>query len=241
MKRSEIVFVLLVFLVLLYWVLIITIPDFLGPISILIQTFDEFSIIIGYPGAFLVSLIGNSTVLIPFPYIIVPFFLGAEPFNPWITGLLAGFGAMIGEMVGYYAGYVGRRFIEEQKVEEFSKYLEERDNSIPFLIWFLALTPIPDDFMIVPLGAAKYPWKRVFIPGLIGKTMFLTGIAFAGYFGLDWIQQLFTNSDSIIGRSLEVIAILLVIVMVFLVTRIDWASSSEKRILRSVQSSDEAS
>ena len=241
MKRSELVFISVCILLGIYWILIFFIPDILNPISIIFESLKEFSILIGYPGAFLVSLLGNATILVPFPYIAVPFFLGISLFNPWITGLLAGLGAMLGEMTGYYAGYIGQRYMDHEKTQNFAIYLEEQRRRIPLLVWFLAATPIPDDFLIVPLGTAKYPWWKVFIPGFIGKTVFLTGIAWAGNLGIVWIEQLLGNSTSFVSRSIEVIALFLIAIFIFLLTKIDWKSAAEKKVSSIDYSSDSAS
>ncbi len=233
MNRSEIILLSVLTILGIYWVLILLLPEILSPITLTFYAFQDFTLFIGYPGVFLISLIGNATILIPFPYIAVPFFMGVDPFNPWITGILAGFGAIIGEMTGYIAGYFGRELIDSEKAESFSNYIEHHAHSTPIIIWFLAITPIPDDFFIVPLGAARYPWWKVFVPGFIGKTMFLTGIAWAGRLGLNWIEMFFANGDSIISRSVEVIAVILIVIAIFAVTRVDWSTVTERKIIDS--------
>ena len=78
----------------------------------------------GYLGAFLISLIGNATVL--FPGIVLPILSGlgivlypaAGLVSPVMVGLAGGAGAAIGEMVGYMAGYSGRGIVENNKLYE---------------------------------------------------------------------------------------------------------------------------
>ena len=70
---------------------------------------------LGYPGAFLISIILNATVLLPVGNIAIIITLGAA-LNPVFVGLAGGIGAAIGEMSGYMAGYSGRAIIQRQKV-----------------------------------------------------------------------------------------------------------------------------
>ena len=84
--------------------------------------------------------------------------------------------------------------------------------------------------LIVPLGAAKYPWWKVAIPQFIGKTMFMMALAWAGRFGLVFVEEIFGGSDplSTFSRTLEFMALLGVILAVYLVVRIDWNSMVTK-------------
>ena len=204
----------------------------MNPFSIAFNLLIDLSLILGYGGALIVSLIGNATILFPFPYIGVPFVLGGLTdevtsmfvFDPWLIGVVAGFGALIGEMTGYLIGYGGGKLIDQEQTNGFKHYIENHPRATPLVLWFIAATPIPDDVLIIPLGAARYPWWRVAIPLFIGKTMFLMAIAWAGRFGLDFVEAIFggTNQFSLVSRSIEVIALLSVIISIYLVVRIDW-------------------
>jgi membrane protein YqaA with SNARE-associated domain len=203
----------------------------------------DASLVLGYPGALIISFIGNATILFPFPYIAVPFILGGITnevtsvfvFDPWIIGLVAGFGAMLGEMTGYFIGYGGGQLINQEQRTGFKEFIESHPRATPLVIWFLAVTPIPDDIVIVPLGAAKYSWWRVAIPQFIGKTMFMMVIAWAGRIGLEIISTLFGGTDplSLLSRVIEVIALLMVIISIYLLVRIDWV-----KLMTNTNSSD---
>jgi membrane protein YqaA with SNARE-associated domain len=56
----------------------------------------------GYPGVFIISLLGNATLVFPAPSFTVVA-VGAV-LNPYIVGVLAGCGAALGEMTGYTLG-----------------------------------------------------------------------------------------------------------------------------------------
>ncbi|MHA2163037.1 MAG: hypothetical protein ACXABF_11495, partial [Candidatus Thorarchaeota archaeon] len=115
MKTSDYVLIVASISLTVYWVLIALFPSITSPVVQIYNWILDTSLIIGYPGTFVVSFIGNATVLFPFPYFGVPFVLGgllvpdatAFAFDPWIVGLLSGVGAAIGEMTGYAIGYGG--------------------------------------------------------------------------------------------------------------------------------------
>lgn len=181
----------------------------------------------GYLGAFAVSFLGNATILVPFPYVVIPFVLGADMgHNPWLVGLVSGIGAAMGEMTGYFAGYYGGRLLkEEDKINAFSEYVQRRPSMTPFMIWVLAVMPIPDDILIVPLGVARYSWWRVFVPLLIGKAIFLTAIAWAGRLGLVWVESVFLGGDpsSLSSISLGAVGFLLIVLALYMIVRVDWS------------------
>ena len=69
----------------------------------------------GYLGAFLIGLIGNATVVLPIPSLMLLFALGAS-FNPFLVGLLGAAGGAIGELSGYLLGYSGNAFIRNTQL-----------------------------------------------------------------------------------------------------------------------------
>jgi len=232
MRRSDSLLLLSVVALLVYLVLSILIPDFVSPIGVAYNWFLDVSLLLGYIGAFIISVIGNATILFPFPYVGVAFILGGLKeeatmvfvFDPWLIGVISGLGAMIGEMTGYLIGYGGRKLIGEGQTSAFKRYVDSHPRVTPFVVWLLAATPIPDDVLIVPLGAARYSWCRVALAQLVGKSMFLMGIAWSGRIGLDFVGSLLgsTNPLSIMSRLIEVSSVLLVILAIYLLVRIDW-------------------
>ncbi len=223
MDNYDRAFIVSVFLVTLYWVVALIYPDIASPFAAMYQGITDFAIQIGYPGAFIGSFIGNATIVFPFPYVIIPFVLGGL-LDPTLVGVVSGIGALAGEMTGYIVGYGGGQLIDEEHTNGFRIYAEEHPWAIPLIIWLLAVTPLPDDFMIVPLGAAKYPWWKIVIPSLTGKIMMLVGIAWAGFFGMEVVEKIFSGGGptSLISRTTEVVAILLILVVIYAMVKIDW-------------------
>ena len=237
MKRVDWLFLISVLALFTYWILIMVFSDLTGPIIGVYYWFQSVSVLIGYPGAFAVSLLGNATILVPFPYIAVIFFLGgttagaagAFVFDPWILGILSGIGATLGEMTGYVLGWYGSRYVDQEQANGFLDYADRHPRLTPFVVWFLAATPLPDDMLVVPLGVAKYSWKNVLIPQLIGKTMFLMAIAWAGRIGLAVFQSITVGDPANpVSKTIEVVTFLLLIVCVYIIIRLDWAKISTK-------------
>lgn len=139
--------------------------------------------------AFLISLGGNSSVLIVVPYALVIYLLSVQ--NPaswvWIT-LASGVGAALGEIVSYY---VGRLISKSNKMrtsevgEKFHRMkvqFEKNPKAVPWTVFLFALTPLPDDIILVPLGMMEYDYKRTIFPCMIGKTILCGIICLLGYF-----------------------------------------------------------
>ena len=214
-----------------YFVLSVFVPDLASPSIMVYDWILGFALGFGYLGAFIVAFLGNAIFLIPIPYMIITFIRGGLTntsgqflFDPVAVGLIAGLGATIGEMTGYLLGYGGSRFIEEGQRNAFSKYIEEHPRATPILVWFLAISPLPDDFVILPLGAAKYPWWKVAIPQFIGKSMFMIVTAWLGMLSFETIGTFIDTYDptSIVTRGIEVLALLTLVVALYLMLRIDW-------------------
>jgi membrane protein YqaA with SNARE-associated domain len=232
MKNADILLAISVTALVLYFVASILIPGLASPIAWTYRWLLDISLLLGYGGDFLVSFLGNATILVPFPYMGATFILGGLTdeitsqflFDPWLVGIISGIGAALGEMTGYLIGYGGGRLIADKKRNAFSEYIGMHPKATPLVIWFLAATPIPDDVLIVPLGAARYSWWKVLIPQFIGKTMFMCAIAWSGRFGLDFVGTLIGNTGtlSITSRAIEVGSVLLVVLAIYILVRIDW-------------------
>jgi membrane protein YqaA with SNARE-associated domain len=251
MRKSDILLLMSIVALLFYFLLSISVPGLMSPFAIIYNWLLDISLLFGYIGDFLISFLGNATILVPFPYMGVTFILGGLAdqgtgeflFDPWLVGLVSGLGATIGEMTGYLIGYSGGQLIDEDQRNSFREYVNEHPRATPVVLWFLAATPIPDDILIVPLGAAKYPWWKVVIPQFIGKTMFMTFVAWSGRFGLDIVGSLIGNTDasSLVSRGIEIVSVLLIVLAIYVLVRIDWTKLISGRMNAEEQSKIETS
>jgi membrane protein YqaA with SNARE-associated domain len=143
----------------------------------------------GYPGVFVVSLLGNATLLLPAPSITVVFAMG-HALNPVIVGLVAGIGEALGELTGYMAGYGGRAVIKDR---EMYKRLEERMSSKGGpTIFILSVIPNPFfDLAGIAAGAWRFPIQKFLFYCWAGKTIKSLLVALAGYSSIGWVSGFF--------------------------------------------------
>ncbi len=145
----------------------------------------------GYPGIFLISLLGSATILFPTPALAVVFAFGGV-LNPWLVGIAAGLGAAVGELIGYALGYGGREALKGKYRDEIARTKRWMEKHGAFLIIIVfALTPLPDDVIGIIGGMIKYDLKKFFLASLIGKVIMHLIVAFAGCMSISWIAGIF--------------------------------------------------
>jgi membrane protein YqaA with SNARE-associated domain len=132
----------------------------------------------GYAGVFLVSLLGNATVILPAPSILAVF-AGGGVFNPLVVGLTAGVGEALGELTGYMAGYGGQAVIENRDLYGRLEGWMRRNGAVTILL----LSTIPNPFFDlagIAAGALRFPLWRFLLICWLGKTIKSLAIALLG-------------------------------------------------------------
>ena len=135
-----------------------------------------------YLGVAAAEFANSAMMIFPTPASAYTFAMGAS-LNPLLVGLIGGAAATAGEMIGYNIGLRGNSVIAGRPgVQKFTQWTERWGTTA---LMVCASLPVPFDIVGVWAGATKYPLVR-FIPIVfIGKTIRATGIALAGYFGLE--------------------------------------------------------
>lgn len=159
-------------------------------ISVAIFAFrDSFAELaaIGYPGIFLVSLLGNATIVLPAPSLALVFAMGSA-LPPILVGLSAGIGEALGELTGYAAGFGGRAIIEEEQTyKRLVAWMQRRGGITVFV---LSLVPNPFfDLAGIAAGTLRYPVWRFLLFCWMGKTIKTTLVAWAGSQSITLIEQ----------------------------------------------------
>jgi len=141
----------------------------------------------GYLGVFLVSLLGNATVILPVPSLAVVF-AGGGVLNPLLVGLVAGLGEPLGELTGYLAGYGGSAVISDTpRFERVKEWMKHRG----FLTLFV-LSVIPNplfDLAGISAGMLHYPVWRFLVACWLGKTSKALTLAYLGSLSVDLIAR----------------------------------------------------
>jgi membrane protein DedA with SNARE-associated domain len=131
-----------------------------------------------YWGAFLISIIGNATLIFPGAVLVMLSNLGillygsTGLYGPIIIGLVGGVGAAIGETTGYVAGYSGREIVARGKMYgRVERWLKKWGAPAIFLF---ALMPVVFDLIGIAAGILRFPfWKFLLLCGL-GRTILYT-------------------------------------------------------------------
>lgn len=160
----------------------------------------------GYLGLIIISALGGATVLIPVPMLAIQFAMGgvlAPWFGPLVVGplfvgLVAGLGETIGALTIYMTGYGGGTPLAkgmggEGRLQRIYHRLITLMRKRGKLTLFLISAIINPFFYPVSLaaGALHFGVWRYFLIAFAGKTIKTTAIAYAGYFGLRGIFEVF--------------------------------------------------
>jgi uncharacterized membrane protein YdjX (TVP38/TMEM64 family) len=138
-------------------------------LSPLRMTLDRFAWL-AYLVVFATTLLGNLTILAPVPVAAAIMIAAAQEWNPILVSLFASIGGTIGELSGYYAGYLGKKIAMGEFAKGYDRMASWINRYGPWAISFLAFQPIlPFDIAGIIAGSSRMPlWK--FMPALwVGK------------------------------------------------------------------------
>jgi membrane protein YqaA with SNARE-associated domain len=151
----------------------------------------------GYLGAFLISLIGNGTVLLPVFVLPILCAIGVFLFpatgiaGPIIVGLVGGAGAGIGEITGYMLGYSGRGVIKNRKI--YLRLVEWMKKWGALVIFINALIPFFFDVAGIAAGALRLPLWKFVLACWLGRTInYVTIVLLVAVWGWQAILRFFS-------------------------------------------------
>lgn len=190
----------------------------------------NFAMEYGYFGVFLVSFVGSLSIIIPVPYTLLIYFMGAV-LDPILIAIASGFGSAVGEFSGYALGYYGRAVISKERQIKMDYMVKVFDRYGFFAIFFFALTPLPDDLLFIPLGIMRYRFVKAFVPSLLGKLLMSFILAYSGYLSIEFIHDLLSEGG-LIGA---IVTVILLIVIIVAILKIDWQKVFEKYVGEGVE------
>jgi len=146
----------------------------------------------GYAGLFLISIIGNATIVLPVPTMMAAF-VGGGVLNPILVGVISAAGATIGELTGYLAGIGGQVIIENRDIHErFERWM---DRYGLFALFLLAAVPNPFfDVAGIIAGMSGIPVTTYMMVVWAGKIVKFILIAYLGA-GSMGLLDLFTGGS----------------------------------------------
>ena len=143
----------------------------------------------GYLGAFLISVLGGATFIVPVPMLAVVFALGGVMEYPWLVGIAAALGETVGALTIYMTGYGGgMAFYNSKHGKIQATYdrlmrLMERRGSLALFLLAAVLNPFFYPAALAA-GALRFGVRRYFLLTWGGKTIKGLTVAYAGYWGL---------------------------------------------------------
>jgi membrane protein YqaA with SNARE-associated domain len=185
---------------------------------------------LGLASVLILSFLGASSILFPIPYHPFIFLIGLNAEQPLLVVIFAGVGAAVGELTGYVLGYVAEKAVGEKRKRRFEallKILMRHRRVWPLLIFFFALTPLPDDLLFIPLGLVRFHFLRAFIPCLLGKLAMFSILVYGGrYFG-EIVLSFFGGETEMSTVAIILAAIFLVVIVVGM-----WKIDFEKLLIK---------
>ncbi len=176
-----------------------------------------------YIGVFLISIFGNFTVIFPIPYLFVLLLVVVNwtnftPIDGLILGLVVGAGAAFGETTAWLLGRTQTQSLEEsttgQKMMSMRRQIESGYGGL--FIFIYAATPLPDDLLLITLGATKYPLWKAILYCFLGKVALALLITIGAFFFYDLLFAMFGGAGNPLMDTLYLIIGIALIGLFFL-------------------------
>jgi membrane protein YqaA with SNARE-associated domain len=143
----------------------------------------------GYIGLFVISVIGNATLIVPAPVFVVACAAGLV-YGPIAVGVISGLGAALGELTGYMAGAGGKALIPQgRRYQQLARFMQRHGMLTIFLLGVIP-NPIFDVGGLIAGALRMKAWKFV-LAAWAGKAIRLSLTAWACQSGVPLLEQLF--------------------------------------------------
>ncbi len=186
-----------------------------------VEAFESLATQYGYFGIFVISLLGSVVPFVPMPYLVVVVLLSQSQ-DPLLLGLAAGAGGALGKLTSYFLGRFGYLAAGSETKGNLDALHSVLARYGALGVFVFAVTPLPDDVYVIPMGIVRLPFWRFLAANLAGKVVLSVAVA---YFG----RAYFATMNSLLGDSLVVMvaAAALTVVLSLLIMRADWVSAIE--------------
>jgi len=123
-----------------------------------------------YLVVFVTTLVSNASIIIPVPIFVAVMITAASKWDPILVALIASSAGTLGEITGYYVGYLGKKLIITETTPGYEKLVGWMKRHGPLGIFLLSLQPIlPFDVAGLLAGASKLPLWKFLLPCWAGK------------------------------------------------------------------------
>ena len=181
---------------------------------------NDLARVYGLPGVFAASLLGSIIPFLPVPYLIIVVLLSGQ-IDPLSLGIAAGIGGAIGKSTSYIlgrSGYLVAKPGTQQNLSFLGRFVRKYGDLGVFIF---AVTPLPDDIYMIPMGMVRFPFWRFMLANTAGKIILSVAVAYFGraYLGF---SSLFLGEGSFLTI---VVLIVGTIVLTVLLARADWETA----------------
>jgi membrane protein DedA with SNARE-associated domain len=147
--------------------------------------------------------------------------------DPLSIGVLVALGATSAKLIHYGISFFVGKHVGEKRRKRLETAAAKTRRWAALAVFIAAVTPIPDDPVIIPLGLMKYSPAKFAVFYFAGKLLVTVSGAFLGGFG----EQLLSGYVS--QAVLAVISIVLTIAITVVLLKIDLSQIAE-RILKKI-------
>ena len=123
-----------------------------------------------YLVVFLVTLASNAGIFVPVFIHVSIMITAAKYWDPVLVALAASIAGALGEITGYYAGYLGKRIAQVENMPGYQRLVAWMKKHGPWGILLISAQPIlPFDVAGLLAGASKMPLWKFLLPCWAGR------------------------------------------------------------------------
>lgn len=144
------------------------------------ETAQSYIVGSGYGGIILFAILTGLSI-IPIPAVtFTPVFVAGGLALPFIIMALI-VGICIADGLGFYFGHYSKSFVIKKFPESYrvvhNIYTKRRRLVVPMVCLYIAFVPLPNEFVLIPLGVIGIPFRSLIAPIILGNAINQTYLA----------------------------------------------------------------
>jgi len=167
---------------------------------------------LGYVGVFVFSLILNLVPFLSPSNIVISGAVGSifPLFNPLFVGFLVALGASIAKTVHFVVSFFAGKLLSSKRQAAIAKSKRKYHRWGMVAAFIAAVSPVPDDPIVIPLGLIRYSPIKFFAAYFSGKIIITTTGAYLG-------QTMRLSLEECIGQTATIVISIILTIIITLV------------------------